>query len=199
MGFKNGVSSGVTKISHVFAWAGGLLVLLSAVLVTLDVMIRNFFRLTILESFELTGYAFGASVTLGFAYALIAKSHIRIEVVYVLFRRPIRIALDVVAIVFLALAAIVLAWYASQAVLYSYANSAHSTTTLAVPLVVPQGVWLVGIVWFALVAVWLAINSVLNLLEGRPELVDQEIGVLALQEEITLSSRGADLPPIDIR
>lgn len=193
-------NSPVTAISRFLAWVAGLLILLSALIVSVDVITRSILRLTFLYSFELSSYAFAASVTLGLAYTLTSRTHIRIEVVYVLFRNSVRIALDLVAIVLLAVAAVAFAWFAGQTVFYTYQVGAHSNTTLAVPLVIPQALWLVGLVWFALTALWLTARSVLNLLAHRPDLVTRDIGVLGLQEEIeqtevALSSPGPDELP----
>lgn len=174
----------VTAISRILAWVAGLLILLSALIVSVDVITRSILRLTFLQSFELSSYAFAASVTLGLAYTLTSRAHIRIEVFYVLFRSPVRIALDLVAIIFLTVAAVALAWFAGQTVFYTYQVGAHSNTSLAVPLVIPQALWLAGLVWFAFTAFWLTARSLLNVLAHRPGLVTRDIGVLALQEEI---------------
>lgn len=192
--------SPVVVVSQVLAWVAGLLILASALIVTIDVITRSLLKLTFLQSFELSSYGFAAAVTLGLAYTLICRAHIRIEVVYVLLKPPVRIALDFVAIVILATAAIAFAWFATQTVLYTYQVNAHSNTTLAVPLVVPQGLWLAGLVWFAITAVWLTVSSVRHLMNGQPNRVSQEIGVLALQEEleqtdIPIETAAADVAP----
>jgi TRAP-type C4-dicarboxylate transport system permease small subunit len=194
-------NSAVKAISQFLAWVAGLLILVSALIVSVDVITRSILRLTFLHSFELSSYAFAASVTFGLAYTLTSRAHIRIEVVYILFKSPIRIALDLVAIVFMAVAAVAFAWFAGQTVYYTYEIGAHSSTSLAVPLVIPQALWLVGLVWFALTALWLTVRSLFNVLMHRPVLVTRDIGVLGLQEEIeqtevALSSSGSDELPV---
>lgn len=174
----------VVAISRFLAWVAGALILVSAVMVSVDVITRSIMRATFLESFELSSYAFAAAVTLGLAYTLTSRTHIRIEVVYSLFRRPTRIALDLVAIFLLAFVAIALAWFAGQTVLFTFEMGARSNTSLGIPMVIPQGVWLAGLIWFALTAVWLSVRSVLHLLARRHNQVSREIGVLALHEEI---------------
>lgn len=174
----------VVAVSRFLAWVAGALILASAVLVSVDVITRSIMRVTFLESFELSSYAFAAAVTLGLAYTLTSRTHIRIEVVYSLFRRPTRIALDLVAIFLLAFVAIALAWFAGQTVLFTFEMGARSNTSLGIPMVIPQGVWLAGLIWFALTAVWLAVRSVFHLLARRHNEVSREIGVLALHEEI---------------
>ena len=176
--------SPVAVISRVLAWVAGFLILTSAVIVSIDVVTRSILKLTFLQSFELSRYAFAAAVTLGLAYTLISRAHIRIEVVYVLLKAPLRIALDLIAIVTLTATAIAFAWFAAQTVLYTWNVNAHSNTTLAVPLVLPQALWLAGLVWFAITACWLTVRSVRHLLNRQPGRVSAEIGMLALQEEL---------------
>lgn len=191
----------VIKIGVFLAWVAGLLLLVSAVLITVDVATRSLVNLAFLESFELSSYAFAAAVTLGLAYTLTCRAHIRIEVVYMLLKGPLRLALDLVAIALLAVVALALAWFAAQAVLSTYEMSAHSNTSLGVPLVLPQGLWLAGLIWFALTAVWLTVRSAVHLFMGQSDQVKRDIGMLALQEEIKeieeirLSTRALDGAP----
>ncbi|MFA7580696.1 TRAP transporter small permease subunit [Castellaniella sp.] len=153
----------------------------------MDVLTRSVLRLTFFQSFELSSYAFAASVSLGLAFTLISRMHIRIEVVYVLFKPWMRACLDLAAILTLAGTAVVFAWFAFQTVWYSWSINSHSNTTLAMPLALPQGIWFGGLAWFAITAVWLFARAVLNLIRKRPQAISREIGVLALQEEIDQS------------
>lgn len=190
--------SPVAVISRVLAWIAGFLILASALAVSIDVVTRSILKLTFLYSFELSSYAFAAAVTLGLAYTLISRAHIRIEVVYVLLKAPLRTGLDLIAIFALAAAAIAFAWFAAQTVLYTWEVNAHSNTALAVPLVLPQALWLAGLVWFAITACWLTARSVRHLLKGQQSRISAEIGVLSLQDEledIPLEEAAAEAPP----
>lgn len=179
--------TGIAIVSRILAWIAGFLILLSAVLVSVDVLTRSIFKLTFMSSFELSSYAFAAAVTLGLSYTLILRSHIRIEVVYVLLKPRLRIVLDFLAIITLAITASVFTWHAMQTVWYSWSINAHSNTPLAVPMVVPQGIWLVGLAWFAITTIWLFFRALGHLSNGRWKLVSEEIGVLALEDEIEQS------------
>jgi TRAP-type C4-dicarboxylate transport system permease small subunit len=174
--------------SQWLAWIGGALMLLSAVLISLDVVTRNLFASTFFESFELSTYTLAATVAFGFAYALTTKAHIRIEVVYVLLPGMLRRALDLVAILALFALAIGLAWFGAQTALESWSLGAHSNSALSVPLVIPQGVWVAGLVWFCIATGLLAFRALFNAVRGRPGLIEQEIGVASLAEEIEAST-----------
>lgn len=175
-------------ISRFFAWVSGFLIMLSALMVSADVVIRKTLNVSVLNSFELSTYAFAASVTLGHAYALYARSHIRIEVLYALLSQRLRVILDIISIFMLALSALMLAYFAFKTVQFSYRIDAHSNSTLAVPLVVPQGIWFFGLALFALTACWLMVQAVFHLATGQTGKVARNIGVISLHEEISLHS-----------
>jgi TRAP-type C4-dicarboxylate transport system permease small subunit len=174
--------------SQWLAWIGGALMLLSAVLISLDVVTRNLFASTFFESFELSTYTLAATVAFGFAYALTTKAHIRIEVVYVLLPAMLRRVLDIVAILALFALALGLAWFGAQTALESWSLGAHSNSALSVPLVIPQGVWVAGLVWFCIATGLLAFRALFNAVRGRAGLIEQEIGVASLAEEIEAST-----------
>lgn len=175
-------------VSRFFAWVSGFLIMSSALMVSADVVIRKMLNVSVLNSFELSTYAFAASVTLGHAYALFARSHIRIEVGYALLPQRIRIILDIISIFMLALSALMLAYFAFKTVQFSYRIDAHSNSTLAVPLVVPQGIWFFGLALFALTACWLTVQAAYHLVTGQAGRIARNIGVISLQEELSLHS-----------
>lgn len=175
-------------VSTVFAWAGGALILLCSILVSLDVLTRKLLGWTYFESFELSTYAFAIAVSLGCAYALISKSHIRIEVLYRLLPDIVQRVLDLVSILGLLVGATVLVWYAWSAFESSLILGARSNTPLSVPLVIPQGLWLIGLVWFALSAAFLFLRALVHFFTGRHDEIIEDIGIASMEEEIEAST-----------
>ncbi|WP_334129659.1 TRAP transporter small permease subunit [Sneathiella sp.] len=175
-------------VSTVFAWAGGALILLCSILVSLDVLTRKLLGWTYFESFELSTYAFAIAVSLGCAYALISKSHIRIEVLYRLLPDIVQRVLDLVSILGLLVGATVLVWYAWSAFDSSLILGARSNTPLSVPLVIPQGLWLIGLVWFALSAAFLFLRALIHFFTGRHDEIIEDIGIASMEEEIEAST-----------
>lgn len=177
----------IARISRLFARLGGLLILLAAVLVSLDVIFRNLFKWTLFESFELSGYAVAIAVTFGFAWSLVSKAHIRIEVIYNALPIKPRGVLDVLALGALAVVAVVLAYWAGHVAWDSYAMGAHSNSTLAVPMAWPQGLWFLGLVWFSVCAVALFLVALYGVCAARFKEVQALFGVASVEEEIELS------------
>ena len=180
------------RVSRVFAWAGGALLLCSAALISMDVVVRSLFKVTVFESFELSTYAFAISTAFGLSYALLSRAHIRIEVVYNLLSARIRAVLDVFAYAVLAMTACVLLYWCGMTVLANAESGARSNSALSLPLVVPQGLWLAGLAWFALLAVLSAASGLWTLLRHGSGPTTKLLGVASLQEEI--EANAPDLP-----
>ena len=64
----------VTAVSRSLARLGGLLILVCAFLISLDVVFRNVFKLAIFESYELTGYGIAMATAFGLSWALVTKA-----------------------------------------------------------------------------------------------------------------------------
>ncbi len=175
------------RVSRWLAWLGGAMLLLSAALVSLDVIFRSLWKVSYFESFELSTYAFAIATALGLSYALVSKAHIRIEVLYVLLPLRARAWLDVVAYSGLAVVAGALLYYCGLTVWGNLQSGARSNSSLSLPLAIPQGLWLLGLAWFALLSLGYAVFGLWQVLRGRHELVQQRLGVAALQDEIKAS------------
>ena len=73
------IHAALDKLSRIAVWFGGIALLISAVIVTLDVLSRKIFGVTMSGSDEISGYVFAASTTLAYSYCLINRANIRID------------------------------------------------------------------------------------------------------------------------
>src|SRR5256714_10306756 len=89
---------GVRRFTHWGLLFGGALILLAAVLIGIDVLMRKFLARSIGGADELAGYALAIGTAWGLGAALIDRAHIRIDSLYVLFPRRLRLLLDLVAL-----------------------------------------------------------------------------------------------------
>lgn len=190
------MTKSLASVSRWLARIGGALILASAILVSLDVVFRTVFSSTVFESFELSSYAFAMATSLGMAYALVTKAHIRIEVVYNALALKWRGSLDVLAFASLAAVALVLAYWCLQVVVQNGEMGARSNSSLALPLILPQSIWLIGIAWFAVVSLALALLGLSWLVRGESRHIHDALGVGSLQEEILAS---IETPPTQSR
>src|ERR1044071_5538491 len=70
-------------ISRVGAIVGGAMLLIASILICIDITLRYTLSLTLGGADELSGYALAIASAWGFSSALLSRSHIRIDTVYV--------------------------------------------------------------------------------------------------------------------
>lgn len=179
-----------TAVSRFLARLGGALILVCAFLVSLDVVFRNVFKLAIFESYELTGYGIALATAFGLSWALITKAHIRIEVLYNMLGIKPRAYLDICALATLSVVAAVLVYYGALVVLDNWELDARSNSTLHVPLAIPQGLWLLGLAWFAVCAAMLLVVAANAVARGRHREVQEMFGIATVSEEVEASMDG---------
>lgn len=89
------------RLTRYGLWLGGGLVLAAALLIGVDVTLRKFFQTSIGGADELAGYALAVGSAWSLGAALVERAHIRIDSLYILFPRPVRLALDFVGLALL--------------------------------------------------------------------------------------------------
>ncbi len=172
------------RLSRVFVWVGGTLIILSALMVTLEVALRKLFNVSIGGADELSGYAFGIATSLGFAYALFERAHIRVDALYNLFPRSLRIAANFLGIVLLAGFVGIICTMAWGLVADTLTHGSRSITPLRTMLALPQIPWLAGWLFFLACSVLLILAAAKALIQGNFNLVNKLIGTKTIDEQI---------------
>jgi len=139
----------VSTLARWLALAGGLCILAIVVLTVVEVFSRRLLGRSIGPVDEVSGYLFAAGVSLSLAWAMVARAHIRIDILYAMLPRRLRILLDLVSLVSLTGCAMLLVARGWYVLAISWRSASRSASTLGVPLILPQGVWLFGLVVFA--------------------------------------------------
>jgi len=176
--------SSLHKLSRVFVWIGGILILGSAALVTVEVILRKVFNTSIGGADELSGYAFAIATTLGFAFALFERAHIRVDALLIVLPRPMRIAISFFGLALLIGFAAIIGWQAWGMVADTLEHNSRFITPMRVPLAIPQIPWLLGWGFFILCGIVLFAASLGTLIKGDAATVEQLIGVKTLDEQI---------------
>lgn len=178
------------------AWLFGLVFVVLSLAVTLEVTLRKVMNVSLQGVDELGGYALAVGSALAFSLALVARAHIRIDLVHERLPRALRVPMNLVAVLTLAATAAalpVLAWFALSD---SISMNSTAQTPWATPLRWPQSVWFVVLAAFALVAIGSALRAVGLVLGGRVEQADREYGPRGTKEELQeeladIEARGA--------
>jgi TRAP-type C4-dicarboxylate transport system permease small subunit len=131
----------------------GLLLLISAVLIGLDVSIRKLFGATIPGSGELAGFALGLASSWGIASCVHERSHIRIDTLYGLCGPKTRLVLDVVAYVTMAAILSIVAYYGFLMFTQSVQSQSRTVSELELSLAPIQALWTIGFAIGAVAAV----------------------------------------------
>jgi TRAP-type C4-dicarboxylate transport system permease small subunit len=151
--------TGMRRFAQWGLWFGGALVLLAAVLIGIDVLMRKFFDRSIGGADELAGYSLAIGTTWGLGAALLDRAHIRIDSLYVLFPQKLRLVLDTLAIIlFVGFFALTL-WHGLGVVSQSWTSASRSQSALETPTVIPQILWIAGLAAFVVVSVVLLVQA----------------------------------------
>jgi TRAP-type C4-dicarboxylate transport system permease small subunit len=175
---------GMRRLSRYCAWAGGAIFFVVALLITFEVFIRKVFSASMGGADELSGYGFAIATTLAFSYALLERTHIRVDTGYLYLPPLWQALLDVVAAVLLLVFFALLLRYGWEVVGYAWRMDAHSSTPLHVPLIFPQLAWWLGLCLTVVVATLLLLRAVIHILLGELAASRQLIGTRGMEEEI---------------
>ncbi len=171
-------------ISRWLVWIGGALIILSALMVTLEVFLRKFFNISIGGADELSGYAFGIATSFGMAYTLFERAHIRVDALYNLFPLWLKMIANVFGILLLAGFVGLICYTGWGMVSDTLAHGSRSITPMRTPLSFPQIPWLAGWLFFLFSCVLVLICSLAALFKGNVDQASRLIGTKTIDEQI---------------
>lgn len=161
----------------------GYAVLAITLVIGLEIILRRGFGVSLQGADEFGGYMLATVTAIGAAYALLERSHTRIEILMERVPHGLRAVLNVASVLLMSAMAAFLAWRAVVTVQESIEYKSLSGTPLMTPLWIPQAVWAGGMVLFALVAACVALHC-LRLLAGNWRGINRWYGIKTLSEEI---------------
>lgn len=176
--------SGLFNMSRVAVWVGGAALLLSAIMVTMDVISRKIFNYTISGSDEISGYVFAASTTWAYSYCLLTRSNIRIDALYNTLSIKPKAILDLLGLFCLLYYVFLLTTNAWEMFLENWEFSSTAQTTLATPLWIPQIFWVSGLGFFFVCLAFLSVYGLISLARGDWKTINKIAGVKSVEEEI---------------
>jgi TRAP-type C4-dicarboxylate transport system permease small subunit len=172
------------KVSRAFACLGGVLLLLAAVLVSVEVVSRKLFTVVYSGSDELAAYLFAVGTAWSLAHVLVTRGHVRIDALYQHLPLRARAALDIVALVMLGILALAMLDCGFDLTRSNYVEWNRSNTPLRTPLSLPQLPWLFGLILFAAAIAAALARSLAALARGDYHTANQTAGVASQDEEI---------------
>jgi TRAP-type C4-dicarboxylate transport system permease small subunit len=164
-------------------WAGGALLLLAALTVAVDVILRKLFAVSMGGADELSGYAFAIGTAWAFAFALLRRANVRVDALYQHLPPKLCALLDILALLALGWFVAYLAYFGFQVLETSWSLSARSNSALKVPLWIPQALWFGGLAAFLTTLALLLARSLQALLAGDWNAIHALLGARSIQED----------------
>jgi TRAP-type C4-dicarboxylate transport system permease small subunit len=174
----------LAAVSRVMSRAGGVVLLTCAVLVGVEILSRRLLGVSPNMATELSSYGLAIASSFAFADTLLHRAHIRVDVAFRWFPPFVRSLLDLASSTSLALFGCLLAWRAAEVALESLRLGARENTALATPLVWPQGLWTLGLAWFALVALIITLRTAHALARRDLDTVSRLSGPAGIEDEL---------------
>ena len=174
----------VRTFSRYGVWFGGTLMILAAVIVGIEVVVRKLFNVSLGGADELSGFALAISSAWAFGYALLERAHVRIDSVYTILPSRVCAFLDVLGLLVFTLFMGLMTWQAIGVFTESVRNSTVTLSVVAWPLRFPQFLWVAGLAWFVVIAVLLLVRAMVTLSRGEWLAVQLQIGSKTVREEL---------------
>lgn len=175
-------------VSYLIIRAGALVAgyaaFLLSIMITIEVIGRKFFNFSFQGVDEIGGYVLAIGVSFSLAYALIMRAHTRVDVLVNLLPQNARAVLNLFAALLIASLACFLCWQSIDTLRETIEFDSHASTPLETPLWIPQGIWTIGFILFALVAVWQAILGLKLLFSAKITQLNKELGPRTTEDEL---------------
>lgn len=193
----NRLQAAAEGISRIGAIIGGAMLLVASVLICIDITLRYTMSVTLGGADEISGYALAISSAWGFSAALLSRSHIRIDTVYVRLKSiKVRAPLDLISLATLMGFFGMVTWYAWGVVKQSWVSDSHSLSAIEAPLVIPQGLWFAGLLFFVLLCALLLVRGLLAFMAGDYPglfaLIGSKSALAEAEEEIAAVAHGLE-------
>lgn len=169
--------------SRMLALIAGYFLLGLALLVTTEILLRRFMNVSLQGGDEFGGYVLAILAAFGFSFALLERSHTRVEILLERVGTGTRAVFNLIAAWCVAFMACFMAWRAYAALAESIEFRALSGTPLMTPLWQPQSLWVAGLWFFAIVASAVALHASWLMAKDRAAL-NGYYGIKSLDEII---------------
>jgi TRAP-type C4-dicarboxylate transport system permease small subunit len=174
----------LAALSRAGAWFGGILLFGASFMIGAEVLLRKLAGISIGGADEISGYVLAVASAWAFGFSLLARTHIRIDTLYALLPQRIQALLDLVALAATTFFFGFTAWFAWAYLMRSISLGARSMTPMQTPLVIPQSLWVAGLVSFVVLAALLWLRSLLAFLTGDLATSARLIGSRTAKQEV---------------
>lgn len=198
------LNRGVDRLARFMNGCAGWLFVACAAFICFDVIARKFFGFSSQSTLEVSGYMLGVGIAWGLAGALEDRAHVRVDVLIQKIPEAYRGYLHWLALACLVTFVGFLVYGAWFTTMESWEFKATDNSLLKTPLIIPQGLWLIGLSVFGVMAA-LRLLEVALLLPGNNiaaiekltgpksyvEEADETLAVLGVEQHLDSSAQKA--------
>lgn len=174
---------GVRRLAHWMIVAAGWGVLAMGLLIAADVLWRAVFGRNFGGVDEIASYLFAIGISWSLTAAFHARAHIRVDIFYRKLGLAPRAGLDVLAMLSLLCVAAFLTYSSWLVLETSWMRGARSASSMQLPLIVPQALYMLGVVVFLAALILSLLRGGIDMIAGRSVAVVARHGVPTPQEE----------------
>jgi len=179
-------------VGRLAALAGGYVLLGLSLLICAEILLRRFIGISLQGVDEIGGYVLAGVSAFGFGYALLARAHTRIDILFYRLGPRVQAALNLLSAAAVAAVACFMLWRAAATFQRSAELGSAAATPLQTPIWIPQLAWVLGLGFFAAVAVMLLVRALLTLRAQGSAGVNAMIGPLSLEAGIEEETDSVD-------
>jgi TRAP-type C4-dicarboxylate transport system permease small subunit len=180
------------RLARSMALAAGTALLAIAVLVSLEVILRKIFMISLNAGAEISSYVLAIVASWGFSFALFERVHVRIDALIRLLPKRISCYSDVISGLGLAIFSLALTWFAYTSLAESWGMQSRSMTPLSIPMWIPQGIWVFGLLVFSVCCITLLIRGTYLVMKKRLDEASALIGNPSMEME-ALTEAGLEI------
>ncbi|APZ43760.1 TRAP transporter small permease subunit [Acidihalobacter ferrooxydans] len=176
------VMNTLRRLNYYVALLAGVAIVGCIMLILVDIVLRKL-GISFGGAEEISGYVMAGVASWGASYALTEQAHVRIDFVRLRMRPLPRSMLDLIAILSLATTSVVIASQCWPVLHDSIRFHSAANSSLAIPMWIPQSIWLAGWLWFAFSSSVLALLTIVYLISGDLRQVDKLVGTRTEMEQ----------------
>jgi len=167
------------RLTDWLAIAGGWSLVVYSLAVGVEIVARRYLGFSLQGVDEIGGYLMAVIVAIGFSGALYSHAHIRIDLLLPRLSRSTALWLNVAAVASIVAFAIFLFWQGVRVLAQSHALHAVAPTPLLTPLVVPETIWVVALLYFVLSGFAFFVRVLAHAVHGEAQQVATLLGTSA--------------------
>ncbi len=177
--------------------AGGYALIACAILVTADVFLRKLFGVVIPDADLLSTYGFAIATSWAFSQVVLDRANVRLDLLTAALPRPAAAALDLLALLTLATFAAFMFERGWAVLQESWIHGSRSNTPMQIPQVVPQGLWVFGLLVLNITILVVLVRSLRRLRHRDWQGIADEIGIASASEESANEVKSLSTPAVD--